>query len=67
MRSLWTNFTILENTLFELQKVGNELASSSGHRRCCTAHALSLGETLVALVETNLRIADIEKIQKERN
>jgi hypothetical protein len=67
MRSLWKNFTVLENTLFELQKVGNELASSPGHRRGCTTHALSPGETFVARVKTRCRIAKIEGFQKERN
>src|SRR6267143_1924260 len=28
MRSLWKNFALLEDTLFELQKVGNELAAT---------------------------------------
>jgi len=64
MRSLWKDFTVLENTLFKLQKVGNELASSSGHRRCCTAHALSLSKTLVVGKDTIamlLRLKDFRK------
>jgi len=33
MRSLWKNFTLLEDSLFELQKVGNELATGFGDSR----------------------------------
>jgi hypothetical protein len=33
MRSLWENFTLLEDTMFELQKVGNELAAASSDSR----------------------------------
>jgi hypothetical protein len=43
MRSLWENFTVLEDTLFELQKVGNELAASRGNSRGCATHSFSVG------------------------
>jgi cephalosporin-C deacetylase-like acetyl esterase len=43
MRSLWKDFALLENTLFELQKVGNELAASSGDSSGYSAHSLSVG------------------------
>jgi hypothetical protein len=43
MRSLWKNFAILEGKMFELQKVGNELAASSGDSRGCTPHSFSVG------------------------
>ncbi len=32
MRSLWQDIAALENTLPELQKVGDELAATAGHR-----------------------------------
>jgi hypothetical protein len=43
MRSLWENFTVLEDTLFELQKVGNELAASRGNWRRRPAHSFCFG------------------------
>jgi len=38
---LWKNFTLLEDTLFELQKVGNELAAAGGDGRIRPRHSLN--------------------------
>jgi len=40
---VWANFAFLEDTLFELQKVGNELVATCGDGRGRTADSFSAG------------------------
>lgn len=44
MRSLWQDIAVVEDTLFQLQKVGDELAATAGHRCFSAAGAFPAGE-----------------------
>lgn len=56
MRSLWQDTAAVENTLPELQKVGYELATDSGHRSGGIARALYSREVSVTEVAFAIRI-----------
>jgi len=47
MRSLWKNIGTVEDTLPQLQKVGDELAANSGYRSFDRAHGFSIPEISV--------------------
>jgi hypothetical protein len=47
MRSLRQDIGVVEIPLSRLQKVGDELAASPGHRRGSVAHAFSTGEVSI--------------------
>ena len=49
MRSLWQDIVAVEDTLSQLQKVGDELAANSGHRSLNSAHGFSLPE--ISMIE----------------
>jgi DNA-directed RNA polymerase omega subunit len=69
MRSLWQDTTVLEDTLPKLQKVGDELAATSGPRSFSVACALYPREVSIAGVEDaseDLKLLQTQKIEKEQ-
>jgi len=51
MRSLWQDIAAVETTLPYMQKVGDELAATIGHRSFSPARAFSAFEVSIAQVE----------------
>jgi hypothetical protein len=55
MRSLWQDITALENTLPQLQKVGDELAATAGHRSHSIARAISPRKISIAFSQRTFK------------
>jgi hypothetical protein len=47
MRSLWTDIGVMETSLPQLQKVGDELSATAGYRSFSSARALSFVEVFM--------------------
>lgn len=56
MRSLWQDIVAVEATLSQLQKVGNELAATTGSRGFSVASAFSAREVYLTRSEVRLNL-----------
>jgi hypothetical protein len=67
MRSLWKDTGTVEDTLPQLQKVGDELAANSGHCSLNSAHGFSRPETSVTEKVLFGRSSNARKFDKGTN